>query len=822
MWRSAFVCLILVTAAIVPVAFTTPVLAQTVSRLEPDVPEKAGKELRALRVITAAPRIDGRLDDDVWREAESIRDLVQIEPANMEPATERTRVQIAYDDRYIYVAVRCFARDASTIAAGLGRRDSFPQSDRIMIEFDPRHDHQTAYIFQTNPSGVQGDMILFDDTSISRDYDAVWEVRTQVDSEKWTAEFQIPFSQMRFDAPLDDAVWGLQVVREIAATGETARWVGTPRGVNGFVSRFGHLSFGQRLQPPRRLEILPFTLASSEHKPGEANRAAVSGGVDFRVGLGASTLSATVNPDFGQVEADPAVLNLSVFETFFPEKRPFFLEDSRVFVLPYGQAPDFYSRRIGQRPGRFALAGDETLVSKPERTTILGAVKLTGKAAGWTWGGLGAVTAREYAVVNVTGTDEEGNERFTQNRRRLIEPATVYNVGRIQRDIAGSNIGIIGTSVIRERDLDAFTGGPDYNLRWGKNRYNVNGHWLATRAPIDGVMRTGFGGLTNFSYDTKHVNVWAHIDHFGRHFRNSDLGFLSSRTNKNDVSGSVGLSQPDPWGPFRNVNGSAGFGQQWTGEGLVFGREAYGNLNATFKNYWYLGGGYSHEFTRLDDLDTRGGPPILRPASNRYNVGVWTDGRKRWGGNISFNTRRDVEGSWQRSIGSSFRIQPSDRLQANVSANYTFARDTAQWVKNVDLDGDGETDHIYGRLRRNVVSLTSRATYSFDRDLTLEAYLQPFVAAGDYSDIRRLALPRSFIFESASIENDPDFNNKSLRGTIVLRWEYLRGSTLFLVWNMATSDPTRDEFSPLRDLRAGFSSPGTHVFVAKLTYWFTP
>lgn len=819
MRRAAVVCFF-----VLSVGFNATTYAQTPpGGAEPDVPEKAGKDIRALRIFHTPPRIDGRLDDEVWRTADSIRDFVQIEPDNMAPATERTRVQIAYDDRFIYVAVRCFARDASTISAGLGRRDSFPRSDRIMIDFDPRHDHQTSYVFQTNPSGVQGDLMRFDDTSISRDYDAVWEVRTQIDSEKWTAEFQIPFSQMRFDSPPEEAVWGLQIVREIAATGETVRWVGTPRGVNGYVSRFGHLSFGDRLRPPRRLEIMPFALASSQHKPETSSQAGFNGGVDLRVGLGASTLSATVNPDFGQVEADPAVLNLSVFETFFPEKRPFFLEDSRVFVLPYGQAPDFYSRRIGQRPGRLALNDNESLVSKPERTTILGAAKLTGKASGWTWGGLGAVTAREYAVVDVTDVDDEGHERVVQNHRRLIEPATMYSVGRLQRDVGGSNIGVIATSVLRERDLDAFTGGPDYNLRWGQNKYNLNGHWLATHAPIDGVMRTGFGGLTNFSYDTKHVNVWAHVDHFGRHFRNSDIGFLSSRTNKNDVSGSFGLSQPDPWGPFRNVGGSAGFGQQWTSEGLVFGRSAYGNLNMTFRNYWYLGGGYTREFTHLDDLDTRGGPPILQPASHRYNVGLWSDGRKRWGGHISFNSFRDEGGSWQRSVGSSFRIQPSDRLQANVSANYTFAQDAAQWVKNADLDEDGVDEHIYGRLDRNVLNLTGRATYSFHRDMTLEAYLQPFVAAGDYTDLRRLAAPRSFLFEPVLISDDPDFNNKSLRGTIVMRWEYLRGSTLFLVWNMATSDTGRaGVFSPLRDLGTGFTAPGTHAFVAKLTYWFTP
>jgi hypothetical protein len=737
--------------------------------------------------------------------------------------TERTIVPVAYDARYLYIAVRCEAADAGKIRSGLGRRDNLPESDRIYLAFDPRHDHQTGYVYEVNASGVQGDMTLFDDTNTSADYDGVWDAAAQIDSAGWSAEVRIPFSQMRFDVgDAESATWGLNVSRHIVGTGEESRWVPLPRGAIGNVSRFGHLIFGDRLTPPRRIEFLPYTMASFERNPSDNGRA-FNGGVDIRLGLGAATLSATINPDFGQVEADPAVLNLSVFETFFPETRPFFLEDSRIFVLPYGQMPDFYSRRIGAVPGRLKLMDGEQIVEKPRQTTILGAAKITGKSSGWTYGALGALTAREYGVVDRTTQHENGTETVERRHRQLLEPSTFYSVGRLQRDVRGSNIGFVTTAVVREKDLDAFTGGPDYNIRWSRNRFNTNGHWIVTHAPIDGRMRTDHGGVVNFSFESKHVGVFAHGDHFGGQFRNTDLGFLGARTDKNDLSLTISASQPDPWKVFRNISWHAGGLRHWNGDGLVFGKAIYSGVNASFKNYWFLQGGFTHQFRRFDDLDTRGGPPILRQPTNSYYVGVGSDSRKKWRYNFFTWSERIEDGGWERGFEPGFSLQVSDRLQASMSMNYNTGRDAAQWIKNEDLDGDGTDENIYGRLTRNVVNITGRATYSFTRDMTLEAYLQPFVAAGDYTDIRKLALPRSFAFHPVAISEDPDFNDKSLRGTIVMRWEYLRGSTLFLVWNMATSDDSRKgKFSALRDLGTGFSAPGSHVFVAKLSYWFTP
>jgi hypothetical protein len=819
-WWQGFSIILVLALFFVP----TPAYSQKpVSRTEPDVPEKKGKELRAFPVGDKAPRIDGKLDDEAWTAADRLEDLVQNDPDNMAAPKERTVIQVAYDDRAIYVAARCYMADPSKITTALGRRDTNPRSDMIRISFDPRHDHLTAYTFDANPSGVQGDMTWYDDTRSSSDYDAVWEVQTQITSDGWTAEYRIPFSQMRFSLePGLETVWGFNIRRDTVGTAEVDRWVATPRGVNGFVSRFGHLRFPTPPAPPRKFEVQPFLLGREEHTSGIGFDQGLSGGVDLRVGLGTSaTLSATANPDFGQVEQDPAVLNLSVFETFFPEKRPFFIEDSRTLVPSYPMVTTFHSRRIGQRPGRFALQPGDKLIERPDQTTILGATKVTGKASGWTYGGLTALTDREYAKVDATTVDVTGREQVARTER-LIEPYTSFNVGRVQRDIFGgsSNVGAIATAVVREKDLDAYTGGVDYTLRWDKNKYTWNGHWVGTRAPIGSVVKTGFGGVTNFNYNSKHLGLFGHYDYFDRNFKNTDIGFFQSRNNRQASYFGVNYFQPDPRKTYRSLNLFFGGSGAWNGDGLVLDHSLNIGGNVEFLNFWNVFAGGGVFLRSFDDLDTRGGPPILRPAGWFFNSFVGSDSRKKWqlSGNTSMSG--NDEGGWSRNANIFLRYQPKPRLQTTLSANYSWGEDAAQWITNTDVTGDGQVDHVYGRLKRNVVSVTGRATYAFTRDMTLEVYLQPFVAVGDYHDIRRLARPKSFDFEPASIDTNPDFNSKSFRSNVVFRWEYLRGSSLFVVWNVSNADSSRPgEFSPFRDLTSGFGAAGTQVFMVKLNYW---
>jgi hypothetical protein len=792
----------------------------------PDEPKgalKDGKILRAHRVSGTPPIVDGNLNDEPWAVAEAATGYTQRDPDNGMPMTEQTRIQVAYDDRYLYIAVTSDDSAPEAVAAGLSRRDELGATDSVSINFDPRHDHQTGYGFQTNPSAVQVDYSWFNDESQDRDYNAVWDVRTHRTESGWSAEFRIPFSQLRFSsAPEAGQVWGFNASRQVRRKAELGTWVPRPRGERGEVSLFGHLVFDEPLPAPGRLELIPYMLGRTERSPGNPAEAGGAIGMDVRAGVGTgATLAATVNPDFGQVEQDPAVLNLSVFETFFPEKRPFFLEDSRTFVPPYGQFQLFHSRRIGRAPGRLPIAGAHRLLDRPAETTILGATKLTGKASGWTYGVLTALTAREYGDVESSVIGADGSTAVVR-QERLIEPATSYNVVRIQRDIwrGTSNIGGIATGVFREQADDAFTGGIDYNLRWDQNRTSFNGHWVATRAPGSGGTRTSGGGLANFNVSRKHFNVFTHFDHYGRDFRVNDLGFFRTRANRNQTQGGMEVFNPDPWKGFRRLGAGFSLARSWTDERLVFEKYAETWVFMSFRNFWSTNGGMFGSFETLDDLDTRGGPPIVKPAYKGFFYNLNSDSRKSWRWWFNANRGSTTAGGWFANMNTNISVQPSDRLQVSVGGSYSFGRDIAQWIVNEDADRDGTVDHVYGTLERDVLDINVRTTYSFTRDLTLQTYMQPFVAAGDYGSIRRLARPRSFEFEPVAIGFDPDFNNKSLRGNVVLRWEYQPGSILFVVWDLSQSDQSRPgDFSPLRDLRSAFGADATQVLMVKATYW---
>ena len=281
--------------------------------------------------------------------------------------------------------------------------------------------------------------------------------------------------------------------------------------------------------------------------------------------------------------------------------------------------------------------------------------------------------------------------------------------------------------------------------------------------------------------------------------------------------------RPDPGRVFRRVTLFANTGHGWNNERLVFGRFLGGGMSLQFLNFWGVDWFFGRGFRVLDDLDTRGGPPIVRPADFGTDVFINSDSRKSWRLSFGAGGGRSEVGNWNARFGPSLRLQPSTRLQATISANYDTGYDVAQWITNRDTDADGTDDqYVYGSLSRNVIDVTVRSTFAIHRDLALQLYLQPFVAVGDYTNIRRLAQPRSFDFVPTSLDDDPDFNSKSLRGNIVLRWEYMRGSTLFVVWNMSKFDDTRPgHFSAGRDLRDAFRGSGPQVFMIKLNYWLS-
>ena len=794
---------------------------------EPDVPEKVGKLLRAFRVTSEAPLIDGALDEGVWIAADSIGGLLQQDPDNMQAMSEATVVRVLYDARYLYVGVRLFDSDPEGIRSGLGRRDRPPPSDQFSIGFDTQHDHLTGYVFQTNPSGVQQESAFFDDVSMDMEYNAVWEVETRITEDGWTAEYRIPFSQMRFRAPpTGGAVWGLDLKRTIQRKNENGGWVGRPRGATGQVSRWGHLVFEEGLGTPRRIEALPFVLTSGDAPADAEFSDGYDAGLDLRMGLGRSaTLAATFNPDFGQVEADPAVLNLGVFETFFPEKRPFFLSDGNIFVPSYGLFQLFHSRRIGGRPGylRPFQEGDVVL-DRPEQTTILGAAKVTGKSGGYTYGALTSLTAAEHALVEARGPDGVGTALVD----RLVEPATSYSAARLQKDLGrGSNVAVIATSVLRDGAPDAFAGGFDYRIRWSQNRWQWNGHWAATNAPR--VQRSteqisGFGGVSNLAFNSKNWNGNVHVHHFSDGFRVADLGFFRSRAGETQVSAGGGYNQPDPGSVLRNWSIGGNTGQSRNTDNLVVG-EWY-NVFGGFQllNFWSLNGGVGYSPEVYDDLDTRGGPPILRPVDRWGNVFVNSDPRKRWNLWTGLFGGRNTAGGRNWGVDQGLDLRPSPRVQLSISGGYNTSYNVAQWIANDDVTGDGVTDYLYGALDSDVVNITLRGSAAVNRDLTFEAFLQPFLAVGDYSDFKRLAAPRTYDFVpiAPNAVDDPDFNTKSLRGTFVLRWEYVRGSTIFLAWNVIGGDESSPGlFRPMRDLGNVFGAPLDNRVMLKANYWFS-
>ncbi|HYJ81021.1 MAG TPA: DUF5916 domain-containing protein, partial [Longimicrobiaceae bacterium] len=443
---------------------------------------------------TAPIRLDGRLDDAAWAAAEATTSFTQYDPDEGQPGSEATEVRVLYDDEALYVGVRL--HDRGRVSTRLGRRDmDLGDSDWFGLVIDSYHDHQTAFSLDINPSGVRRDATKTDQGD-DLSWEAVWEAEASVDSGGWSAEYRIPFSQLRFNPR--ETTWGVLFERIIGRRGEYAVSSFTPRSERGGIARYGHLVGLDDVRTGKRLEILPYTVARAEHvDPGENpfrgdREYGMSAGVDLKYRLSTNlTLDATLNPDFGQVEVDPAVVNLTAFETVFQEKRPFFVEGSEIFSfgpgsLPAGGSP-FYSRRIG---GRFSPLGPPSpLADLPGETGILGAAKLSGKTAGgWSLGVLDAVTAREEARFR----DGSGDHSM------VVEPLTNFFVGRLRRDLRGGQSYLGGALTAVNRDLEtdalrqvlpgaAFTGGVDFKHEFARRQWVLTGFASASHVRGDSL-----------------------------------------------------------------------------------------------------------------------------------------------------------------------------------------------------------------------------------------------------------------------------------------------------------------------------------------------
>ncbi|MEO8554292.1 MAG: DUF5916 domain-containing protein, partial [Kofleriaceae bacterium] len=451
--------------------------------------------LRAQATKLSGPiTIDGRLEEPAWQTAPKQTHFVQRFPKDGGKPQLDTTFAILYDDQAIYVGVWLDDPEPAKIRAQLTRRDVDALADVVIVAFDSYHDRRTGYAFQLNAAGVQRDTLLFDDQNQDDTWDAVWTGNSTITAHGWTAEFRIPLSQLRYAD--DNKEWGVQVVRSVGRTTEQTSWSPWPRSAPQIVSKFGILEGLDKIPQSRRLELLPYVTGGVSLEPidgGDPLNRHVDGrrgfGVDVKYGLGpAFTLSATINPDFGQVEADPSQVNLGPNELFFAEKRPFFLEGVDLFKLGIGNGDNqvegqFYSRRIGATPDTSNL--DYQFIRPAEATTIYGAMKLTGKTRdGWSLGLFDAVTGGEDAAL----IDENGSRQ-----NPMVAALTNYAVGRVKRDFRDGKtfVGISGTAV--DRDLSgtplaatlhdqAYSGGIQLDHRSDDNaweaRLSTVGSWV--------------------------------------------------------------------------------------------------------------------------------------------------------------------------------------------------------------------------------------------------------------------------------------------------------------------------------------------------------
>jgi len=812
---------------------------------------------------TAAIRLDGDLSDPAWHEAGVISEFVQREPMEGAPPTVRTEARVLFDDAAIYIGVRAFDSDPKRILAFLTRRDTDSASDWIRVLIDSSHDKRTAYEFMVNPVGVKRDRYYFNDSNDDDSWDAVWDVAVQRDPEGWGAEFRIPYSQLRFGSG-EDTRLGFAIVREVGRLRETSTWPLLPRGASGYVSSFGELSGVSRPSGGRRLEVAPYVLGQVETKPKQPGNPLLKTpdpggalGLDMKYAVTRSlAFTGTINPDFGQVEADPAEVNLSAFETFFNERRPFFVEGSGVYAFDCDDCSIFYSRRIGRAPRGVpdAHGGYEV---HPGQSTILGAGKLTGRVGQFSVGTLAAVTQEERARLAF------GDERW----RQAIEPQTFYTVSRARREFPDqSSFGVILTSANRGRtDALAFlpdsavTAGADADWRLGK-RWNLTGTFEGTRVAGSTTAIAALQQNNVHSYqrpDADYVEFDPQAESMSGHGGSVAFGKIAG----DKLRGNLLLAYKSPGfdvnelGFMRRadeIKQRAWVQRRWMtagkyvrtkiinfnewhftnfgGDTLDFG----GNINShwTFTNNWSTGGGFNVNARTFDDRLTRGGPGGYRNP----NVNGWyyfnTDTSRpvsfHWDSNF-FVDRPDGPAPGGRSH--NFFVYPRMQLRpaSAVSAEFGMSqgRDTedAQWVTN--LTGPQGTHYVLGRLRQTTTAVTLRLSYTLTPNLSLQLYGQPFASAGHYENYKELVDGRAASYAARytpyAYDGNADFTVLSFRTTNVLRWEYKPGSALFVVWQQG-----REGFLPDSQFRFGrdygdiFRTPSANTVLVKLSYWLNP
>ena len=836
---------------------------------------------------SSTPVLDGRGEDAVWATAPEITNFRQFEPNEDGNPTYETTAKVAFDDRNLYVLLHAKDPHPDSIVAQLTRRDQRSPSDWLMLLIDSYNDKRTGFEFHVNAAGVKRDVSIVGDGDEDVSWDAVWDVATAIVSDGWTAEFRIPLSQLRFP-PNGSPTFGMMFIRNIGRSGERISWPALRKSKSGLVSQFAEVSGFEGLTSPRRLELTPYTVVKTvpQHQVDgsgtttgydRANRSTV--GADIKYGLTSNfTIDATINPDFGQVEADPSNLNLTAFETFYSERRPFFMEGAGLFRFDLncndGNCSGlFYSRRIGRRPhlNDNIQYNYDPAASVSQSTPILGAAKLTGRtAAGLQLGVFDAVTDERKAYGPQIGS-------------RVAEPRTNYLVGRVAQDFRNgkSSIGVMATATNRSLDdftsmslaRSAYVAGVDARHRFLKDNYELSGFAAASTlrgsaAAIDTLQLDSRHGYTrpdaNLPYDPTATELGGNaeqfsvskvgggITRFNVNFRNvspgfevNDVGYLN-RADQQSQNGWMGLQFNKPTSWYRMARLNFNQWQSWTSEGLR--TDLGGNVNGHVQlpsQWWvHMGINGNNWVPTYDDRASRGGPAVRNSKNTSGWAGVEGDSRKRLTPYFFVQAfQADGNRSHGISIDPELDYRASDQLTLSVSPHFGHDVNENQWFGRFDTENPDATTtshYSFARLDQRTLSMTTRFDYTATPALTFQMYLAPYVTVGHYTRLHELADPRAasyanryrtyvpFDFADPTAYNGfeasaGDFNYKALNTNAVMRWEYLPGSSIFVVWQQGRQQYDRNygNFAARRDYRDLFRAHPDNTVLIKASYWLS-
>lgn len=842
------------------------------------------------------PTIDGVLDDPVWENVEWGGDFIQRQPYEREAPSQKTNFKILYDAKNLYIAYRCHDTDPDKIVKRLSRRDGF-EGDWIEVNIDSYHDLRSAFSFTITAAGVKGDEFISNDgSSWDSSWDPIWFAKSKIDEKGWTAEIRIPLSQLRFPNK-EEHIWGIQFTRRDFRMEERSVWQFIPRNSQSWVSSFGELHGIRDIKPQKQLELQPYVVAqvaTSEVEPDNpfatGIQKGISTGVDGKIGVTSDlTVDFTINPDFGQVEADPSAIALDGFQIFFQERRPFFVEGRNIYDFrltqseaggPFGQDALFYSRRIGGAPHGYPDLTTQEFADVPSNTTILGAAKFSGKTQnGLSIGILESITQKEYAEIDNLG----------ERRKETVEPLTNYFVGRLQQDYRAGNtqIGGMFTAVNRELEgtpLDflhrsAYSGGLDFSHRWKEAMWYVAGDIVASSvsgskeaitntqerfehsfqridAPhlsVDTSLTSlsGFGGNLKIGKvgNGKKFNFEGGLSWRSPGLEINDIGFLRS-TDEIIQYFWANYRLDEPFSIFRSMRFNYNHWLAWDFSGLHTFHGWNVNGHANFKNNWNFGTGLNYFPYNIETKALRGGPNLRQTKGLANWTYLSTDSRKKV--QVFFNMFHNWGLDSERFLfGYSlfFNFQPLNTLAISIGPNFNNNRQVLQYVENITLD-ETTTTYLNASLAQKTLSMTANINYTINPNLTIQYYGSPFISRGRYSDFKYITNPthkdfyqrfeeypnhlvqhhqeeEKIVFLEEGTGNaqfsidDPDFNFMQFRSNLILRWEYIPGSEIFLVWSQGNTNSGNPEDQLIPSLTNNlFKQKAENIFLVKYTYRF--